>query len=63
MASIRVPTGYFMTFEGVYAEQNRSTLRVGGLALISLSLVFVILYSRYRSAAWPGSSWPTYRLP
>lgn len=51
MASLHLPTGYFMTFEGVYAEQNRSTLRVGGLALISLSLIFVILYSRYRSAA------------
>ena len=32
-ASSRVPTGYFMTFEGVYAEQTRSTLRLGGLAL------------------------------
>ena len=54
MASMRLPAGYFMTFEGVYAEQTRSTLRVGGLAFISLSLVFVILYMRYRSAALAG---------
>jgi HME family heavy-metal exporter len=50
MRQMSLPTGYFMTFEGVYAEQTQSALRVGGLALISLSLVFVILYMRYRSA-------------
>jgi HME family heavy-metal exporter len=50
MREMNLPTGYFMTFEGIYAEQTRSTLRLGGLALISLSLVFVILYMRYKSA-------------
>jgi len=44
-----LPTGYFVTFEGVYAEQTRSALRLLGLASISLSLIFAVLYTRYRS--------------
>jgi HME family heavy-metal exporter len=44
-----LPTGYFATFEGIYAEQNRSALRLLGLAAISLSLIFAVLYTRYRS--------------
>jgi HME family heavy-metal exporter len=44
-----LPTGYFATFEGIYAEQTRSTLRLLGLAAISLSLIFAVLYTRYRS--------------
>ena len=44
-----LPTGYFVTFEGIYAEQSRSALRLLGLALISLSLIFAVLYTRYRS--------------
>ena len=44
-----LPTGYFATFEGIYAEQTRSALRLLGLAAISLSLIFAVLYTRYRS--------------
>jgi HME family heavy-metal exporter len=50
MRGIHLPTGYFMTFEGVYAEQTSSTIRLGGLAVISLVLVFSILFMRYKSA-------------
>ncbi len=52
MSKLSLPTGYFMTFEGIYAEQTRSALRLGGLALISLSLVFVILHMRFKSAVF-----------
>ncbi len=44
-----LPTGYYATFEGIYAEQLRSTLRLAGLSLISLLLIFAILFTRYRS--------------
>jgi len=47
--SLTLPTGYYLTFEGIYAEQLRSALRLLGLSLISLTLIFAILYSRYRS--------------
>jgi HME family heavy-metal exporter len=50
VANLNLPTGYFATFEGVYAEQMRSVLRLAGLGLASLALMFAILYTRYRSA-------------
>ncbi|WP_207461215.1 efflux RND transporter permease subunit [Azospirillum sp. SYSU D00513] len=49
LEQIRIPTGYYIAFEGIYAEQTRSTLRLGLMALVSLSLIFAILYTRYRS--------------
>ncbi len=50
LAGVALPTGYFVSFEGSYAEQSRSSLRLLGLSLVSLALVFAMLYSRYRSA-------------
>jgi HME family heavy-metal exporter len=50
MEKMTLPVGYYMTFEGIYAEQTRSALRLGALTIISLSLVFVILFMRYKSA-------------
>jgi HME family heavy-metal exporter len=44
-----VPTGYYVTFEGTYAEQTRSALRLLGLSMVSLLLIFGVLYQRYRS--------------
>lgn len=49
MTEVAVPTGYFIAFEGVYAEGSRSTLRLAGLGLVSLMLIFAILFTRYRS--------------
>ena len=46
---IQVPTGYYVTFEGTYAEQTRATRRLLGLAAVSLLLIFGVLYHRYRS--------------
>jgi HME family heavy-metal exporter len=44
-----VPTGYYITFEGTYAEQTRSALRLLGLSAVSMLLIFAVLYQRYRS--------------
>ncbi|GHD62198.1 multidrug transporter AcrB [Thalassobaculum fulvum] len=49
VSQVRVPAGYYVTFEGIYAEQTRSALRLLGLSLISLLLIFAVLYQRYRS--------------
>ena len=49
LTELSLPTGYFATFEGIYAEQLRSSMRLFGLALVSLALIFVVLYTRYRS--------------
>ena len=50
IAGMSLPPGYTIAFEGIYAEQNKSALRLLGLAIVSLSLIFAMLYTRYRSA-------------
>ena len=44
-----LPEGYYATFEGIYAEQIRSSFRLLGLSFVSLLLIFGVLYQRYRS--------------
>jgi HME family heavy-metal exporter len=51
LAEMPLPTGYSMSFEGIYAEQGNSSLRLLGLSLISLTMIFSLLYTRYRSMA------------
>ncbi|MBT6139234.1 MAG: efflux RND transporter permease subunit, partial [Rhodospirillaceae bacterium] len=46
---IELPEGYYATFEGIYAEQIRSSFRLLGLSFVSLLLIFGVLYQRYRS--------------
>lgn len=50
LADMDLPQGYGTTLEGVFQAQEEATWRVGALSLISLSTIFVVLYSRYRSA-------------
>jgi HME family heavy-metal exporter len=54
MRKITMPPGYFMVFEGVFAEQARSAVRLAGLALASFTLVFSILYIRFKSVLLAG---------
>lgn len=49
LADTPLPVGYFVSFEGIYAEQDQSSLRLMGLAFLSLGLIFAMLYTRYRS--------------
>jgi heavy-metal exporter, HME family len=49
LASVRVPPGYTTSLEGTFQAQEAATLRIGALSLISLSTIFIVLYSRYRS--------------
>jgi HME family heavy-metal exporter len=43
------PEGYFVTLGGQFKAQEEASRRVGLLSLISLVLMFVVLFSRYRS--------------
>jgi HME family heavy-metal exporter len=45
-----LPEGYFTTLGGQFKAQEDASRLVGMLSLISLSLMFVTLYSRYKSA-------------
>jgi heavy-metal exporter, HME family len=47
----KLPEGYFTSLEGTFQAQEQSARTIGLLSLVSLSLIFAILYSRYRSVA------------
>jgi HME family heavy-metal exporter len=49
IADTRLPTGYFTRLEGTFQAQEEAARLIALLSLISLSLIFVVLYSRYRS--------------
>jgi HME family heavy-metal exporter len=51
LASARLPEGFFTQLEGTFQAQEEATRMIGVLAILSLSMIFAILYSRYRSAA------------
>jgi HME family heavy-metal exporter len=51
IANTRLPDGYFVTLGGQFRAQEESARLVGLLSLISLTLMFVVLYSRYQSVA------------
>src|SRR3712207_9131543 len=45
------PQGYVTRLEGTFQAQEEATLRSGALSLLSLTMIFVVLYSRYHSPA------------
>jgi HME family heavy-metal exporter len=50
VAQTSLPTGYFVSLEGQFQAQEQATQLIVGLSLVSLALMFLVLYSRYRSA-------------
>ena len=51
IASLQLPEGVFVSLEGNYEAQASACRQIAGLSLISLLLIFAVLYSRYRSVA------------
>lgn len=49
IARSTLPTGFFVSLEGTFQAQEESMRTIGLLSVISLAMVFAILYSRYRS--------------
>jgi HME family heavy-metal exporter len=49
VANTRLPEGYFITLGGQFQAQEEASRLVGALSIVSLVLMFVVLYSRYRS--------------
>jgi CzcA family heavy metal efflux pump len=54
IAATPLPTGSFVNLEGQFQAQEQATAQIVGLSLISLALMFLVLYSRYRSAVLTG---------
>lgn len=51
IASVQLPQGVFVNLEGNFEAQASASRQIAGLSLISLLLIFAVLYSRYRSAS------------
>ncbi len=45
-----LPTGTFISLEGQFQAQEQATLLIAGLSVASLAMIFLVLYTRYRSA-------------
>jgi len=45
----KLPEGYFVTLGGQFQAQEEASRLVGLLSLVSLTLMFIVLYSRYQS--------------
>jgi HME family heavy-metal exporter len=54
MAEKDLPTGFFATLEGTFQAQEESMRTIGLLSILSLAMIFAILYSRYRSPRFVG---------
>ena len=50
LAATKLPEGFFTQLEGTFQAQEEASRTIGMLSLLSLALIFAILYSRYRSA-------------
>ena len=49
-----LPAGSFISLEGQFQAQEQATQLILGLSLVSLAMMFLVLYSRYRSAVLAG---------
>ncbi|WP_439686607.1 Efflux RND transporter permease subunit [Cupriavidus oxalaticus] len=50
VARAGLPGGYFISIEGQFQAQEQATQLIVLLSLVSLALIYLVLYSRYRSA-------------
>ncbi len=49
IATHQLPPGFFISLEGTFQAQEESMRTIGLLSLVSLAMIFAILYARYRS--------------
>ncbi len=51
LAAKALPEGYFTALEGQFQAQEQAAKLIALLAMVSLTMVFLVLYSRYKSTA------------
>jgi len=50
VAEVKLPQGFFVSLEGNFQAQRDAARTIAALSLLSLLMIFAVLYSRYRSA-------------
>jgi HME family heavy-metal exporter len=50
LSDMQMPAGYSTALEGTFQAQEEASRLIGLLSLVSLGAIFIVLYSRYRSA-------------
>jgi HME family heavy-metal exporter len=54
IAQMPLPAGTFVSLEGQFQAQEAATRLIAALSLVSLFMMFLVLYTRYRSAVLAG---------
>jgi len=54
IAKTPLPPGNFISLEGQFQAQEQATRLIAGLSLVSLAMMFLVLYSRYQSVVLAG---------
>jgi len=54
IAKTTLPPGTFVSLEGQFQAQEQAVKLIVGLSLISLAMIFLVLYARYKSAVLAG---------
>ena len=54
LAATPLPEGYHTTLEGQFQAQEQATRLIAGLSVVSLAMMFLVLYSRYQSVVLAG---------
>ena len=54
IAATPLPAGNFISLEGQFQAQEEATRLIAGLSLVSLAMMFLVLYSRYQSVVLAG---------
>ncbi|WP_288485587.1 efflux RND transporter permease subunit [uncultured Acidovorax sp.] len=54
MAKTPLPAGTFLSLEGQFQAQEQAMQLIVGLSLVSLAMIFLVLYVRYKSAVLAG---------
>ncbi|WP_395457539.1 efflux RND transporter permease subunit [Acidovorax delafieldii] len=54
MAKTPMPPGTFLSLEGQFQAQEQAMQLIVGLSLVSLAMIFLVLYVRYKSAVLAG---------
>lgn len=54
IAKTNLPPGTFVSLEGQFQAQEQAVTLIVGLSLISLAMIFLVLYARYKSAVLAG---------